>query len=435
MLLEAVRDVCLRLGLQRRYWIAYSGGVDSHVLLYLCAQLRKELACEFNVIHINHGLSPNAAKWSQHCAAISGALDLPFISESINLNLAQGDSLEEKARMLRYETIAKHISSDDVLLTAHHQQDQTETFLIQMLRGAGLKGLSAMPEIKPFHAGLHVRPLLAFDRAALVSFAESQQLQWIEDDSNENRLFARNYLRHQVLPVMAARWPAAVATIARSAQHCAEAEQLLTEMAAESLLQASGSKPNTLSISRLLLLSEAKQRWLLRLWIHQHGFRLPSQKKLATIFKTMLHTAWDKMPIVTWTGCVLRRYRDDLYLSAPRTELNTNDIYQWQLSSPLTLNGVGVLSATPAIGQGLRVSELTVKFRQGGEKIKLTGRPRRTLKNLLNEWGVLPWERHLLPLIYHGDELIGVVGYYYHEDWLAGENQAGWVVELATHSP
>lgn len=432
MLLDAVRDVCMRLGLQRRYWIAYSGGVDSHVLLYLCTQLRKEHPFQFNVIHINHGLSQNAANWSQHCAAVCHEFDMPFICESITLNLAQGESLEEKARILRYETIAKLLSSDDVLLTGHHQQDQAETVLLQLLRGAGVKGLAAMPQVKSFHAGLHARPLLAFSRESLLTFARSQQLQWIEDDSNEKTLFARNYLRHQILPVMEARWPAAVTTISRSAQHCADAEQLLTELATESLAQISGTKPNTLSISRLLSLSEAKQRWLLRLWIHQQGYRLPSQKKLATIFKSVLPAAWDKMPIVTWSHCVLRRYRDDLYLSAPCSEMKIEEAYHWQLSTPLNLTGVGRLSATPAIGQGLRVNELTVKFRQGGETVKIAGRPRRTLKNLLNEWGVLPWERDRLPLIYHGDELIGIVGYYYDSDWLAGENEQGWLVRLET---
>jgi tRNA(Ile)-lysidine synthase len=127
---------------------------------------------------------------------------------------------------------------------------------------------------------------------------------------------------------------------------------------------------------------------------------------------------------------VLRRYRDDLYLSAPCSEVKAEETYHWQLSTPLNLTGVGKLSATPAIGQGLRVNELTVKFRQGGETVKIAGRPRRTLKNLLNEWGVLPWERDRLPLIYHGDELIGIVGYYYHSDWLAGENEQGWLVKF-----
>ena len=197
----------------------------------------------------------------------------------------------------------------DLLLTAHQQDDQAETVCLQLLRGAGPKGLAAMPHIKPFARGWHARPLLTIPRSALHAYAQCHQLKWVEDESNENTDLTRNFIRHDVLSLLKTRWPTVGGMIARSGAHCAESQALLEDYALEECKNLQGSRLHTLSVQKLLKCSVAKQRLVLRTWIAQQGYLSPDTKKFLTIQEDVLTASWDRLPVVSWAGAELRRYR------------------------------------------------------------------------------------------------------------------------------
>lgn len=425
-LLAALRDFCREQGLERTYWVAYSGGVDSHVLLSLCLALRSELNLRLRVIHINHGLSPHAKAWAAHCARVCQQYAVDYVEETVTLDLQHG--VEEAARHARYAAFARHLAQHDILLTAHHEEDQAETILLQLLRGAGLKGLAAMPVKKAFASGFHGRPLLSFTRAAIEDYAKAADLTWIEDESNEAVRFTRNFIRHEMIARLKTRWPTVTQTLSRSASHCAEALQLLDEFAKEACRQAQGSQENTLSVQKLLLLDTKKQRLVLRAWIQLHHYPLPNTKKLYAIQSQMLQAAVDRLPCITWQQVEMRRYRDDLYLMESKAHPDTEQVIAWAATkTPLEI-GMGLLRAEKTKGRGLRanIPSLTIRFRQSGESVTLHGRGRHTLKNLFQEWGVPPWERARVPLIFSEQTLIGALGYFLDDAYAAKEDEMGW---------
>lgn len=417
-LVQAVSDFFTQYGFERTYWVGYSGGLDSSVLLEVCASLSISLPVKLRAIYINHGLSPYANKWALHCEQVCAELNIPFYHQKVQLNLTEGVSLEEAARKERYAVFAKQLEEDDVLLTAHHQDDQAETVLLQLFRGAGPKGLSAMPEMKPFAKGYQGRPLLPFSRIELEEYAAEQALTWIEDESNFDTTFSRNFLRHDVIPLLKKHWSGVTKSIARSATHCAEAQALLEAFAREALLQVAGSKLDTLSVSELLALSLEKRRLLLRTWIDERGFLLPDTKKLQSICTSVLTAARDRSPCVQWGQVEVRRYQDDLYLMKALPSFDATKQIDWDFSSELEVAGVQLKAVLIANGLSPEMGPVTVKFRQGGEVINLPGRGSHTLKKLFQEWQVPPWERDRIPLIFLNKRLIAVVGYAIDEDYL-----------------
>src|SRR3990167_3364991 len=228
---------------QPMFWLGFSGGLDSQVLLTLCAEYQKKNPISLKVIHIHHGLHSDADQWAQHCADTCQQYGLDFINQAIQFKLKPGESLEETARNHRYAAFASFMQAKDILLTAHHQDDQAETVLLQLFRGAGVKGLAAMPAISAFNNGFHARPLLNFPRIVLQQYAEKHQLKWINDSSNDDKRLTRNYLRQEILPKLKERWPSVTNLLARSAAHCAEAQELLESISETELFKLVGSKP------------------------------------------------------------------------------------------------------------------------------------------------------------------------------------------------
>lgn len=433
MLLSQFHETILQLGKKdKHYLVAFSGGMDSHVLLKLCVLLREQIPFQLRAIHIHHGLSPHAEAWVQHCEQVCEAYDVPLTIHRLALNCQPGDSLEEIARQKRYEAIAKEMMAESVLLTAHHQDDQAETFLLQLMRGSGLKGLSAMPLIKSFATGWHARPLLSTKRVDLLAFANQNQLQWIEDESNADETWSRNYVRQQILPLLTSRWPAASAMIARSAEHCREAVVMQDEQIAARGLDVTGSQSYTLSVSKLKKLSYPEQKHVLREWIQRQGYVLPSIKKLMSIMTNVFDAALDKQPEVIFGAACVRRYRDDLYILPYRESEACQDEMFWDLRESLLLPCGQQLIASQARGQGLKVTidQVSIRYRQGGEQIYLPGRGHRSLKKMFHEWGVLPWERAQVPLVFFEDSLIAIPGYYYHPEWVAGATEVGLQVAV-----
>ncbi|MCP3671001.1 MAG: tRNA lysidine(34) synthetase TilS [Gammaproteobacteria bacterium] len=398
----------------KRLLIAYSGGMDSHVLLHAIWGLRSELTAEIHVVHVNHGLQSDASVWAESCSDFCVSHQIPITVVEVDATPAKGESREAAARDSRYRAICSLMEVGDILLTAHHAEDQAETVLLQLLRGSGPSGLSAMPIINGFGPGFHARPLLECMRSDLAEYAEQNQLRWLEDFSNSDTSFDRNYLRHRVIPLLKQRWPAMEKTISRSASHCAEAQQLIEEAARIDLRDMQLGQDNSMSVAALSAMPPPRARAVIRTWINDAGLRLPDTARLDRVLREMLTAREDRNPMVNWADVELRRYRDRLYLLSalqkfdPVTELN------WDGETPLELpSGLGVLSVKPAKSGISRKmweeSQVTVCFRVGGERCKLLGRDNsKSLKKLFQEYGVPPWERDRIPLIKIDGQLAAV---------------------------
>lgn len=408
MLLAALTDFITTYGTNRTYWIAYSGGLDSNVLLSLFAKLSQQFPLSIKAIHVNHHLHQDADQWAQQCRQQAGLYGVDYIELSLNLQLKTGDSLEALAREKRYDALVSYLHTDDMLVCAHHQNDQAETILMQLFRGAGVKGLAAMPMLKAFGKGYLARPLLNCTRQQLQDYAAMHHIQWVDDTSNLNTAFLRNFIRHDILPMVSEKIAGVQQALSRTAGHCAEAQSLLDDYAALLLTTVTGSKPNTLSGEKLTSLPDKAQRLVLRYWIAKAGFLLPPATKMKTLLTTVLTAKADKLPQVTWQSASIRRYRDDLFV----------------LPHPLPVYAV---KRRAVIGKGVRADsdQLQLKNRLGGEIIRLPKRGHRTLKHLYQELGVPPWERNV-PLLFSGDNLIAVIGHAIAEGYEAKGEASGW---------
>jgi tRNA(Ile)-lysidine synthase len=414
-----------------RYWLAYSGGCDSHVLLHAAVRLRQDGHLPaVHAVHVDHGLQAASAAWAQHCAAVCAELAIPFTLLRVDARAERGESPEAAARHARYHAIAALMEEGDCLLTAHHQDDQAETLLLQLLRGGGPHGLAGMPALSLFGAGLHARPLLAFARDDLRQYAQQHSLQWIEDPSNVDQGFDRNYLRNEVMPLLRERWPAVGRVLARGAVHQAEAAQLLDGLAAQDL-RLCQDEDNSLRITVLTSLNEVRQRNVLRYWLKHLGFDLPDSVRLAHLQQQVLHAAPDRSPMVYWPGVTVRRYRDRLYALPPLSVVDSQMVLPWDMQQPLRLSEDVTLIAVTTYGDGVKASlcqhhPVTVRYRQGGEECQPAPRAAtRPLKKMLQEIGVPPWERDRIPLIYVGECLAAVAGYWVCSPCQAGDDEEG----------
>ncbi len=407
----------------RAYLLAYSGGLDSTVLLHLLAQAGAPL----RAVYVDHGLQPDSAAWGAHCRALCQRLEVVFTLHRVQAHPAPGESPEAAARRARYQALADILAADEALLTAHHQDDQAETVLLQLLRGAGPRGLAAMPAARPLGRGWHLRPLLAYPRADLLAYAQAHELHWVDDPSNACLDYDRNFLRHQLMPVLRQRWPAAGRTLGRAARACAEASELMAELAAQDLA-AAGAGTDRLPLAGVRGLSLARRRNALFHWLRQRGARAPSAAQMAQI-EAMLAAAGDAAPRLDWDGWSLRRYRDALYLLPAGACRPLSLALDWDGRVPLDLPGLGRLVMKPARGRGLRrecvAGGLRVTFRQGGERCRPVGmRHSRPLKKLLQEAGVPPWQRQRIPLLFIDGQLAAVVGYWVCEPFAVSDEQA-----------
>jgi tRNA(Ile)-lysidine synthase len=436
---EKLLQALMPLAPVRSWWIGYSGGMDSHVLLHAAAAVRERLGAPLHAVHVDHGLHADAGRWSAHCARVCEALAVPLRRLKVDASPRPGESPEAAARAARYAAIGTLLGPDDCLLTAHHQDDQAETLLLQLLRGGGLRGTAAMPAVAPFGPGRIARPLLGFAHVELSAYAAAQDLGWIDDPSNVQTGFDRNFLRHEILPRLGARWPSAAHTLARVAAHHAEAAALLDALAALDLAEVRGTSPNTLSAAGLLGLQPARRRNALRVWIGEAGLPLPSAAQLRRVEEDVLHAARDAGPCVRWPGAELRRYRDLLYAMAPLPAHDRALVLDWKdLQQPLKLPVGGRLVVRPVQGAGLAVercggARVTVRFRRGGERCRPGGRgATRPLKHLLQEAGVPPFQRDRIPLIYVGETLAAVPGHWICEPFRAAPGESGLRIE---HEP
>jgi tRNA(Ile)-lysidine synthase len=430
----------MQLPVPQRYCVAYSGGIDSHVLLHALVQIRDTLPCpDIHAIHVNHSIHPDAEQWARHCENVCYELGVAFEAITINVQRQPKHSLEATARDARYDAFAQLSQAHDMLLLAQHQDDQAETLLLQLMRGSGVKGLAGMPVCTVFAEGWMARPLLAFGREAIQQYAITQQLPWIEDPSNLDTAFDRNFLRHAVLPQLRQRWPAVDATLARVARHQADAAELLEVLAQQDLTRLVTPDPAVLNIELLAQLDPVRQRNVLRYWLHRIcTLPLPSTAQLQRILDEVLPAAVDTTPLVHWPGAEVRRYHNALHAMAPLAVVDSGWQQHWDLQSGLHLPAGGTLQVRQGEGVGLRIADVehgvTVRYRRGGERCRLPGRAHHhELKKLLQEWAVPPWQRDGIPLIYIGDQLAQVVGFCVCEPFVAKPGELG--IEIIAKPP
>jgi tRNA(Ile)-lysidine synthase len=402
--------------------VAFSGGLDSTVLLAALAQLRRRGKFGLRALHVNHHLQPAAADFARSALATARGLRVEAAVLDVQVSL-RGQSLEAAARAARYEALRREIRPGEWLLTAHHQDDQLETVLLQLLRGAGVAGLAAMPASSRFGAGRLLRPLLPVARAALEGYARRRRLRWIDDPSNSDARHDRNFLRQQVLPLLATRWPAAAATVSRSAAHLAEAQVLLDTLADAGIDRA--AEGAALRISALSTLGAPQQRNLLRRWLRSRGLPMPDAARLGELMQGLMPARRDASPCLRWPGAEIRRYQGLLYALSPPSLPPRPKTWQWRREPVLLLPGAGRLEIIPHVHGELCLSHLParlqVRFRVGGERLPTAG-GRKPLKNLLQELDMPPWQRERVPLLYAGEQLIAVAGCWLDSGYRAGDN-------------
>lgn len=388
--------------------VALSGGLDSSVLLQLLVELsRREPLPPLSAIHIHHGLQSAADAWPAHCLALCEQLGVPL--QIVHVQVAGGASIERAAREARYAAFVERLGEGEVLLTAQHRDDQAETVLLRLLRGAGVRGLAAMPAARPLGRGQLLRPLLTCSRAELETYARNTGLQWVEDPSNGDIRLSRNYLRRDVMPALSRHWPQAASSLARAAEHQREAQALLDELARQDLATAQTPSPllwldiPSLAIAPLAALSPSRQRNALRYWLAELT-ALPDTDHWAG-WEALRDAAEDAQPQWRFGAGELRRTAGRLWWLAGDWLREPSAVGVWQApAQALALPGNGRLRLAGTLPDGT----LEVRYRQGGEVLELPGRGHRDLKRLLNEAAVPAFLRGRLPLLYRADQLLAV---------------------------
>lgn len=395
------------------FCVGYSGGMDSHALLHAMAMLQKQMPqLSLRAIHINHGLQTDSQYWAAHCENVCEQLDVPL--RVLKVDVADnGDGPEGSARIARYGAFAESLAEGEQLLLAQHADDQAETFLLQALRGSGPDGLAAIPRKRVFAKGYLCRPLLPCLQTQLGDYAARHTLEWIEDPSNTDTSFDRNYLRQAIMPLLKERWPAAANTLSRSAMRSAAASQTLLGIAQEDLELVRLRGSSELSVSELRSLPRERCYNVLRIWARQSKLRMPRLQDLSQVLISLINARDDSAGIVNVRDYEFRRHGDRLYLLPPQIA-NEPFSYTWLPPyNDLHITETNVtLTAQACREQGIDLpahGNVTVRNRTGGELIKL-GEPafHKAVKKLLQESSVPPWQRDAIPLLYVNDRLAAV---------------------------
>ena len=396
----------------RHITLALSGGIDSVVLFDLLLQAHPALDFSFSAVHVNHQISPHAAAWAEFCTTLCARHEVPLQVKKVQVPRRSQQGLEAAARAARYQAFAE--LDTDLLLLAHHLDDQAETLLLNLLRGTGVRGAAGMPALggKTY---MLARPLIDVPRAVLMAYATQHQLIWIEDESNDDTAFTRNFLRHDVLPLIESRFPAYRETLARATQNFSAADALLNELAEMDMAQV--VQAEKMHLTALSQLSPARAKNLLRAYLATQGVPILDADRLQEWLRQLLTARADSRVALGVAGLMLRRYRGQAWveLDTPAPTADWQLLWRGERELKLAILG-GTLSFAPALGSGISLaklnqSEVTLRLRQGGEKLKPDcRRPRKTLKHLLQDAAIPPWQRERLPLIYCDAQLVAAPG-------------------------
>lgn len=376
-----------------KIWVGFSGGVDSLVLLNSLLTM-PHLKNRIRAIHVNHGLSPHASDWQAFCEKICQAYEIPLVVEKVKL--LHASNLEEQARSARYQVFNQYLGVGEVLLLAHHLDDQIETFFLHALRGTGVDGLACMPKLYARSHYFIMRPFLGTSRNAILDYATTYGLDWVEDESNQQTHFSRNFLRHEVLPLIQKKWPHYRQSVLHTIEACQEQRNYLYQEVPKA----------PLDILILRNKSSLERQQCLRAWFRAYQIPLPNRRVLHQIEEQMIFPRrLDSKSEIRWQGYRILAYQNQLYCVQ---ELIVPDDFIWHgfpkpignLRVKISDNGVNIQS----------IDHVEVRYRKGGERIYLKGH-HRCVKNLFQEWKVAPFERERIPFIYVNGILKCIVGY------------------------
>lgn len=408
--------------------VAYSGGIDSHVLLHALWRLQQTTKTPFTLsaIYIHHGLSENADLWQQHCADVCDALNIEFASAKVSLDLSKGKGIEAQARDARYAKLVEMAPTDSIIMLAQHQDDQLETVLLQLKRGAGPKGLSGMDtyftraKLGLSKQNVHFfRPLLDISQKQIQHYANEQSLVWQEDESNQNTDFERNFIRRNVTPMLNERWPHIAQSVSRSAQICAEQQALLDEVSLEKL-QPLRKPNNTLSVKGLLALTESWRIQVVRLWLDEQNIPSPSRAILTQLSNELLLAAQGANPIIQWQSWQFRRFEEALYVISVPKDINS---YSTILSPseahelPQSLGYVELVKAKHLGGNkpylavdSPELGQITLSFGGFSQRFTPQNSPHsKPLKQWFKHWHIAPWERSHIAVISQNEQILGLL--------------------------
>ncbi len=407
-----------------RLVLGLSGGLDSVVLLHVLKRISPAVGSSLSCLHVNHKISPNASVWAKFCSDLCERWHIPLEIVEIDISLHLSSGIEAAARIARYAAFEK-VAAEHIVL-AQHQDDQAETLLLQLFRGAGLKGASAMGEATRLKGRTVLRPLLGISRQALEAYAQQNRLEWISDESNLDQRFDRNFVRHSLFPLIGERFPAFRETLARSSHHFSEAALLLDELAAIDAMGAIIGK--TLKASRLRELSKERAKNLLRHYLAENDIRMPSGRRLDEMLKQLSVTRQDAAMSIAHDGFEIKCYRGLICIVEPLPPCS-GLCRVWHGESRMPVPELGGELIFEEGGDGLDPSRLiepvTVRVREGGERFRpAQNRPEKSLKNLFQEYGIPPWQRSRLPLLYCGERLVWVPGMGFDPQYRA---QKGWI--------
>lgn len=408
--------------------VALSGGVDSVALLHMLARLAPQRGYSLSAIHVNHGISPNAGRWESFCRRLCRGWGVPLEVRRVKIGTTRGIGLEAAARAARRTALTA--VDADVIVFAHQLDDQAETVLMALLRGAGVRGASGMPVLGRLGRKQVLRPMLGVPRSALLRYARIEGLQWVDDESNRDPSLSRGYLRCQVLPLLQEKYPRWREALARAARHFAEADALLRALA---------HREGALRVTQLRETSPAEAKLVLREHLAAQGLRAPSERRLAEMLRQLL--GGGARTVIAHDGALLRSYRGVIRI-ARSTEGGGFGPVRWSGQSRLKLLPLeGELFMRRTRGAGIDTGRLeagtvTVRLRRGGERLQPDPkRPRRTLKNLFQEAGVPPWQRDRVPLLYCDGDLVWVPGVGIDAGYLAATGRPGVLPEWRPQHP
>lgn len=418
-----------------KFLIGLSGGLDSVVLLHAMAKLRDQSGANFQLraLHINHQLQDEASSWEMHCLDLCAKLGVDFVSAKVEISGSSG--LENAAREARYREFEAALLIDEELLLAHHRDDQMETLLLRLIRGSGSRGLSGIPRSRVLGANSLLRPLLDIDREEIQSYAKVEQLIWVEDHSNKDEGFDRNYCRHSLLPLIEARWPGYRQSWSKSAVLAGESEALLQELAAIDLTQIAAESKSIVSREKLLALAEPRRRNVLRHWLANLGAKELGWNQLQQLSNEVLQSASGQFIA---EGFQVYCFRESVYVldsAQLERDLDAIDLDAMPglpVPGEVVLPGNGRFRIHEVQGEGIcadKLSNLSIRYRRGGETCRLAGRPSKTLKKILSESEVPPWLRSRIPLLYDGENLAYIPGVGVGEELAAKGAEPGCIIE------
>ena len=415
--------------------VALSGGVDSIVILHALSQLKTKLKLKLNAIHIHHDLSPNADDWLTFCYNECKKLSITIKTDKINIKQDLSMGIEAAARKSRYQALEAY--RKDILVLGHHQNDQAETLLLQLFRGSGLNGLAAMPTFD--QERFIWRPLLRINREIIEDYAKENNLNFIEDESNNNLHFDRNFLRKEILPLIKSRYPDIINTISRSSENIAEGLNLHKAIAREDANLYFSKNKERLSLSMLKVLEKERVVNLIRWWLDVNKQLMPSKKTMSELYKQIKNVKKDALLNIDISEAIsIKAYRDQLFLVEKQIKIDPYELI-WRGEEVVELPGNSKLIFKRSVGAGFSLSKigsktLTIQNRNGGESFKpKNNQPTRTLKYLLQTSNIPPWKRQLMPLVFSENELVAVPDFGVHYKFQTDKEEDGWDINWVSN--